>query len=97
VNFDLHLGDDQLAELAERVAEILGVDTSRDRDPWPEWMSITTAARYLDVPVERLRKLKDRGQIPFAQEACGYRVFFRRSDLDAWMGTYRHAPTGGGA
>jgi excisionase family DNA binding protein len=54
-------------------------------EPWPEWMNVETAAAYLDSSVERLRKLVARRQIPFVQEGPGCRVFFRRSDLDAWM------------
>src|SRR4051794_17246091 len=52
---------------------------------WPEWMSVDTAARYLDVSPERLRKLTARRQIPQHQEGHGCRVFFHRPDLDAWM------------
>jgi excisionase family DNA binding protein len=48
-------------------------------------MSIETAARYLDAPVERLRKLKERRAIPFSQEAPECRVHFSRSALDEWM------------
>lgn len=75
--------------LAQRVAEIV-----REREAgsprgeaatWPEWMSVETAARYLDVPPERVRKLKEHGQIPFYQSGPGCRVFFNRSELDEWM------------
>ena len=52
---------------------------------WPEWMSVETAARYLDMPVERIRKLIARRAIPFAQEGSGCRIFFSRHDLDDWM------------
>jgi excisionase family DNA binding protein len=59
---------------------------------WPEWMAIETAARYLDVTVERVRKLHARREIPFYQEGKGCRVFFRRSELDEWMARSRIAP-----
>jgi len=59
---------------------------------WPEWMAIESAARYLDVAVERVRKLHARREIPFYQEGKGCRVFFRRSELDEWMARNRIAP-----
>jgi excisionase family DNA binding protein len=61
----------------------------RDAAAWPEWMSVDTAARYLDVSPERLRKLQARRQIPYHQEDVGCRVLFRRTDLDSWMNTFR--------
>lgn len=76
-----HLRGDLLREL--------GGD--RDHAKWPEWMSVETAANYLDVTVERVRKLKDRREIPYYQEAPGCRVFFRRSELDEWMSGFRRA------
>jgi excisionase family DNA binding protein len=59
-------------------------------DSWPAWMSVDTAARYLDVSPERLRKLQARRAIPYHQEGTGCRVLFCRRDLDNWMGTFRH-------
>jgi len=59
----------------------------------PEFMSIDTAAKYLDVSPERLRKLQARRRIPYYQEGIGCRVLFRRTDLDQWMATFRNAPT----
>jgi excisionase family DNA binding protein len=55
----------------------------------PEWLSVESAARYLDVSPERVRKLQARGELPFHQEAIGARVFFRRSDLDEAMSRWR--------
>jgi excisionase family DNA binding protein len=87
ITLQIVLDETALDMLAARVAHLVQVDDSTPPEPWPEWMSVTTAAAYLDVPVERLRKLKERGRIPFSQEGRGCRVFFRRSDLDSWMGT----------
>ena len=70
--------------LIDQVAEVV-LSRMASVQSWPEWMSVETAARYLDVPVERIRKLKDRGALPFYQEAPGCRVFFRRSELDKAM------------
>ena len=76
--------------LAAAVSERLLPDFNTTRtDPWPEWMAIDTAARYLDVSPQRLRKQVAQRQIPFHQEDKGCRVLFRRSDLDEWMTSFR--------
>jgi Helix-turn-helix domain len=69
------------ARVEQRLAEI----DPRRADGWPEWMSVETAARYLDVSEERVRKFKDRRAIPYYQEAPNCRVFFCRAELDQWM------------
>lgn len=87
---DLTAALEQLrAELRDEVLAEL-----RNRPPaWPEWMSIATAAKYLDISAERLRKLTARGRVPYHQEAPGCRVLYGRADLDQWMGTLRHDST----
>ena len=81
----------ELIELvAIRAAELVVQQlAARDDGQWPAWMSIETAARYLDSPVQRLRKLVARREIPYSQEAPGCRVFFARADLDQWMAARR--------
>src|SRR4051812_16623522 len=74
-----------VAEVTARVVEELRAADDRS---WPEWMSVETAARYLDVSPERVRKLQARRDIPYCQEARGCRVLFRRRDLDDWMASY---------
>lgn len=90
----LSFPSEALAALAERAAELalarLAQHEGRCSD-WPEWMSVETAARYLDASEERVRKLKDRREIPYYQEGPGCRVFFRRSELDDWMCGARRA------
>jgi excisionase family DNA binding protein len=70
-----------VATVMNRVIERLNLDP----DPTPRWMSISTAAKYLDCSVERLRKLVRTGAVPFDQEAPGCRIFFDRHALDRWM------------
>jgi excisionase family DNA binding protein len=85
---------ESVAALAERAAEIVYerlVEREARGTDWPEWMSVETAARYLDASEERVRKLKDRREIPHYQEGPGCRVFFRRSELDDWMSGLRCA------
>jgi excisionase family DNA binding protein len=52
-------------------------------------MSVETAARYLDVSPERVRKLQARGVLPYYQEGPGCRVFFNRRELDDAMIVHR--------
>jgi excisionase family DNA binding protein len=83
------LDDAALAALASA----LGL-SAHPGEAFPEWMSIATAARYLDVSVQRLRKLVASKQIPFVQERHACRIFFSRSDLDGWMRGFRHEERG---
>ena len=54
--------------VAVRVADLIA-DRFEAPKTWPEWMSVETAAAYLDVSPERLHKLKQRGHVPFVQTA----------------------------
>jgi excisionase family DNA binding protein len=91
VNLTSTLDKAQLASFVEAIAErVLARLADRDNgDAWPEWMSIPTAARYLDVSPERVRKLIARHALPAHREAPGCRVFLRRRDLDATMEALR--------
>jgi excisionase family DNA binding protein len=75
------------AAVSQRVlASLTGLTAA---EPWPEWMAIETAARYLDVSPQRLRKLVAQRRIPYHQEDKGCRILFRRSDLDDWMSSFQ--------
>jgi excisionase family DNA binding protein len=86
VNVPLELGDETLAAIAAAIRD--------DATPatWPVWMNVGTAATYLDVSSERIRKLISARTIPYSQEAPGCRVFLNRHDLDIWMRAQRHQP-----
>jgi hypothetical protein len=92
VELRLLLDDDQLAAIAALVPV-----PEPTAEPWPEWMSAETAARYLDVSVERVRKLQGRREIPYYQEGPNCRVFFHRPELDECMRRFRVDARGGGA
>jgi excisionase family DNA binding protein len=92
IEVTLWLPPEAVEEIAARVVEIVLEKVRVDRENWPEWMSVETAARYLDVSPERVRKLQSRREIPFHQEGPGCRVFFRRSDLDGAMAELRQRP-----
>jgi excisionase family DNA binding protein len=79
---------DQLADgIAERLLARLG--SAQD----DTWLDTAGAASYLGCHRDTLRKLKARRAIPFEQERPGAKLYFRRSDLDAWRaagGAVRH-------
>jgi excisionase family DNA binding protein len=84
---------DAIVEIVQaRVAERL--EASID-SAYPEWLSVESAASYLDVSPERVRKLVARRTIPYYQEGPGCRVFLRRRELDEYMNAFRVAPAGG--
>jgi excisionase family DNA binding protein len=77
------LVDALATEVSDRILQRLV--NQPGHEPWPEWMAIDTAARYLDVSPQRLRKQVARREIPYHQEDKGCRILFRRTDLDDWM------------
>ncbi len=85
----VRLAPEQLALIASAVADLLNARETVTAEPWPEWMNVETAARYLDCTEERIRKLVERRQIPYYQEGPRCRVFFNRSELDQWMFGFR--------
>jgi excisionase family DNA binding protein len=89
----LPIPDEVVEAIALRAAQIVVERLQVESQAWPEWMGIETAAKYLDVSVERVRKLQARRQLPFHQEGPGCRVFFRRSELDAAMAELRQRPS----
>jgi excisionase family DNA binding protein len=75
------LEDEDLRELAERLAPYLS--PQRD-DSGDAWLSTSEAARYLGVSVHALRKRTAERTVPFVEDEPGGKCYFRRSDLDAW-------------
>lgn len=85
----LTLPEELFGAISERAAERVLAQLTEREPGWPEWMSVETAARYLNISPERVRKLQSRGVLPVYQEARGCRVFFRRSELDQAMESWR--------
>jgi excisionase family DNA binding protein len=72
---------DRLAErLAVVVAERLAAEDRRS----DEWFDSRHASEYLGVHRDTLRKLAAERAIPSEQDGPGCKLYFRRSDLDAW-------------
>jgi excisionase family DNA binding protein len=83
--------DAALRALAERLAPFL--QTSDGEDGGDRWLTVQSAAAYLDCKPRRLYEFTRRDEIPFERD--GRRLLFLRSELDAWVrngGAKRIAP-----
>ena len=73
-----------LDHIADRLAAVI-TDRLVVSDNRPdEWFDSRHAAEYLGVHRDTLRKLAAERAIPSEQDGPGCKLYFRRSDLDAW-------------
>lgn len=92
--------DAVIDQLAERVVERLvalsdGCPAAGDHGQ-DEWLDSRHAADYLGIHRDTLRKLSAERAIPSEQDGSNCKLYFRRSDLDAWRrsgGRPRHLAT----
>lgn len=77
--------DELLAHLADLVASQV-VERLARHEPHAvdEWLDTRSAAEYLGIHRDSLRRLAAERAIPAEQAGAGCKLFFRRSDLDAW-------------
>ena len=73
-----------IAALADRVATRLAEQASGVCDDLGEWFDSRHAAEYLGIHRDTLRKLAAERAIPCEQDGPGCKLYFRRTDLDAW-------------
>lgn len=75
-----------LAQLADRVAAVVVDRLSSAEKPSAadEWLDSRHAAEYLGVHRDTLRKLAAERTIPSEQDGPGCKLYFRRSEMDAW-------------
>ena len=74
-------------ELARRVAAERKSSAVEERS---HWLSVASAAAYLDWPKQRLYKLSASGAIPhYKQEG---RLLFHRRELDEWLRAHAQGP-----
>ena len=77
--------DELVGRLADLVAAVVAARLVASRnDESDEWMDTRRAAEYLGIHRDSLRRLAAERTIPAEQAAAGCKLFFRRSDLDAW-------------
>ena len=72
-------------EVVETVARrALELMRDKQQESSDGWLDAAGAARYLGIPKTALHKLTAARAIPFEQEGAGCKLYFKRSDLDAW-------------
>lgn len=76
--------DELLGHLADLVAERLAVRLVPGAPTADEWLDTRGAAEYLGVHRDTVRRLASERAVPSEQEGAGCKLYFRRSDLDAW-------------
>lgn len=88
--------DGLIAQLAERVTAAVLARLDVPGASNAEWLDSRNAADYLGLHRDTLRKLAAERAIPSEQDGPGCKLYFRRSDLDAWRsggGRPRHLAT----
>jgi len=82
--------DQLLRRLADLVAERLGVRLSDEATQTAdEWMDARSAAEYLGIHRDTLRKLAAERAVPVHQDGPGCKLYFRRGELDEWRRSSR--------
>ena len=81
------LDAEALDALAERLAPRLVGRLAPDAPEADRWLDTRGAAAYIGRSPTALHKLTGARAIPFSQDGPGARCYFRRSELDAWMGS----------
>jgi excisionase family DNA binding protein len=88
--------DQLLVQLADLVADRVAAQLmSHRRASEDEWLDTRRAAGYLRIGRDSVRRLAAERAIPSEQAGVGCKLYFRRSDLDAWRCS-RSAPVSGG-
>lgn len=75
-----------VAQLADHVAAVVvdRLSKTEKASSTDEWFDSRHAAAYLGLHRDTLRKLAAERAIPSEQDGPGCKLYFRRSDLDAW-------------
>jgi excisionase family DNA binding protein len=80
----LHLPDELLEALAERVAALLGEREAAAPLESP-WLDFEAARAYLRFSRDQLYKLTAARAIPFRKKRDGHGLLFHRDELDQWL------------
>jgi len=76
--------DELVAQLADLVAAKVIDRLARQKTAADEWLDTRGASEYLGIHRDSLRRLAAERAIPAEQAGAGCKLYFRRSDLDAW-------------
>ena len=77
--------DELLVHLAELVAaKVIDGLARQDTPAADEWLDTRGASEYLGIHRDSVRRMAAERVIPAEQAGAGCKLFFRRSDLDAW-------------
>ena len=77
--------DDLLAQLADLVAaKVIDRLARQEGAAADEWLDTRSASEYLGIHRDSIRRLAAERVLPAEQAGAGCKLFFRRSDLDAW-------------
>lgn len=82
--FETLVMESLLAQLADRLATAVVAQIRGGSEVGDEWFDSRHAAEYLGVHKDTLRRLAAERAIPSEQAGPGCKLYFRRSDLDAW-------------
>jgi excisionase family DNA binding protein len=90
---DRALVDEILDRLANLVVDRLMERTqAQSREHGSAWLDARSAAQYLGVHRDTLRKLAAQRAIPTHQDGPGRKLYFRRDELDEWRRSSRPMP-----
>ncbi len=78
------LMDEFISQLAERVVARITEQSATPTTGADDWFDSRRAAEYLGIHRDTLRKFAAERAIPSEQDGPGCKLYFRRSDLDAW-------------
>jgi len=81
-------GQEMIEQVAELVARLLATRPLADTSTW---MSLESAADYLDWPKKRLYNLVAANEIPHRKQ--GNRLLFNRLELDRWLDLFYAGPS----
>jgi len=81
IEFTIRLTDEQLAQIAERVAALLADQQAATGDGWLR--GADQIARHIGAPRSRVYALASAGAIPVEKD--GSALVARRSELDQWV------------
>jgi excisionase family DNA binding protein len=79
--------EELLDRIADRIAAAIAERLTTQNSGDDEWFDSRHAAEYLRIHRDTLRTLAAQRAIPCEQDGPGCKLFFRRSDLDAWRRT----------